>query len=164
MSAFHPSFKFRHAPCSSAISNKWRSRIFYIFTYSCHCDFIHILNQSFRYKSISVDILSTNCGKFLKRWEYQTTWPASWEICRQVKEQQLEPTTDQFKIGKGVRQGCILSLCLVNLNAEYIMRNARLDEAQDGIQASRRNINNLRYADDITLMAESEGEVKSLLM
>ena len=72
--------------------------------------------------------------------------------------------TDCFQIGKGVRQGCILSLRLVNLNAEYIMRNARLDEAHDGIQASRRNINNLRYADDITLMAESEGEVKSLLM
>ena len=145
MSAFHPSSKFRHAPCSRAISNKWRSRIFYVFTYSCHCAFIHILNQSFRYKPISVDILSANCGKVLKRREYQTTWPASWEICRQVKKQVRtgHGTTDWFKIGKGVWQGCILSLCLVNLNAEYIMWNARLDEAQAGIKTARRNINNL---------------------
>ena len=64
--------------------------------------------------------------------------------------------TDWFQIGKGVRQGCILSLCLFNLNVEYIMRNARLDEAQAGIKIAGRNINNLRYADDTTLMAESE--------
>ena len=73
-------------------------------------------------------------------------------------------TTDWFQIGKGVRQGCILSLCLFNVYAEYIMRNARLDEAQAGIKIARRNINNLRYADDTTLMAESEEELKSLLM
>ena len=73
-------------------------------------------------------------------------------------------TTDWFQIGKGVRQGCILSLCLFNLYAEYIMRNARLDEAQTGIKIARRNINNLRYADDTTLMAESEEELKNLLM
>ena len=73
-------------------------------------------------------------------------------------------TTDWFKIGKGVRQGCILSPCLFNLHAEYIMRNARLDETQAGIKIARRNINNLRYADDTTLMAESEEELKSLLM
>ena len=72
-------------------------------------------------------------------------------------------TTDWFQIGKGVRQGCILSLCLLNLYAEYIMRNTGLDEAQAGIKISGRNINNLRYADDTTLMAESE-ELKSLLM
>ena len=71
---------------------------------------------------------------------------------------------DWFKIGKGVHQGCILSLCLFNLYAEYIMRNARLDEAQAGIKIARRNINNLRYADDTTLMAESKEELKSLLM
>ena len=71
-------------------------------------------------------------------------------------------TTDWFPIGKGVRQGCILSPCLFNLNAEYIMRNAGLDEAQAGIKIARRNINNLRYADDTTLMAESEEELKSL--
>ena len=68
-------------------------------------------------------------------------------------------TTDWFQIGKGVRQGCILSPCLFNLYAEYIMRNAGLDEAQAGIKIAGRNINNLRYADDTTLMAESEGEL-----
>ena len=73
-------------------------------------------------------------------------------------------TTDWFQIGKGVCQGCILSPCLFNLYAEYIMRNARLDEAQAGIKIAGRNINNLRYAGDTTLMAESEEELKSLLM
>ena len=72
-------------------------------------------------------------------------------------------TRDWFQIEKGVRQGCILSPCLFNLQAEYIMRNAGLDEAQAGIKIAGRNINNLRYADDTTLMAESE-ELKSLLM
>ena len=72
-------------------------------------------------------------------------------------------TTDWFQIRKGVHQGCILSPCLFNLNAEYIMRNAGLEEAQAGIKIARRNINNLRYANDTTLMAESE-ELKSLLM
>ena len=72
--------------------------------------------------------------------------------------------TDWFQIGKGVRQGCILSPCLFNLYAEYIMRNAGLKEAQAGIKIAWRNINNLRYADDTTLMAESEEELKSLLM
>ena len=73
-------------------------------------------------------------------------------------------TTDWFQIGKGVRQGCILSPCLFNFYAEYIMRNPGLDEAQVGIKIAGRNINNLRYADDTTLMAESEEELKSLLM
>ena len=73
-------------------------------------------------------------------------------------------TTDWFQTGKGVRQGCILSPCLFNLYAEYIMRNTGLEEAQAGIKIARRNINNLRYADDTTLMAESEAEVKSLLI
>ena len=73
-------------------------------------------------------------------------------------------TMDWFKIGKGVHQGCIWSSCLSNLYAEYIKRNARLDEAQAGIKISRRNINNLRCADDTTLMAESEDELKNLLM
>ena len=73
-------------------------------------------------------------------------------------------TTDWFQIGKGVCQGCTLSPCLFNLYAEYIMRNAGLEEAQDGIKIARKNINNLRYADDTTLMVESEEELKSLLM
>ena len=71
---------------------------------------------------------------------------------------------DWFQIGKGVRQSCILSFCLFNLYAEYIMQNARLDEAQAGIKTARRNINNLRYADDTNLMAESKEELKNLLM
>ena len=85
----------------------------------------------------------------------------------QVRKQQFRTghgTTDWFQIGKGVRQGCILSPCLLNLYAEYIMRNAGLDEAQAGIKIARRTINNLRYTDDTTLMTESEEEIKSLLM
>ena len=86
--------------------------------------------------------------------------------CMQVKKQQLKPDgkMDWFQIGKGVCQGCILSPCLCNWYAEYIMRNAGLDEAQAGIKIAGRNINNLRYADDTILMAESEEELKSLLM
>ena len=73
-------------------------------------------------------------------------------------------TTDWFQTGKGVCQGCILSPCLFNLYAEYIMRNAGLEESQAGVKIARRNTNNLRYADDTTLMTESEEELKSLLM
>ena len=73
-------------------------------------------------------------------------------------------TADRFNIGKGVCQGCLLSPCLFNFYEEYIMRNAGLEEAQDGIKIARRNTNNLRYADDTTLMAESEEELESLLM
>ena len=84
-----------------------------------------------------------------------------------VRKQQLELDMEQqtvLQIGKGVRQGCILSSCLFNLYAEYIMRNIGLEEAQAGIKIAGRNTNNLRYADDISLMAESEEELKSLLM
>ena len=73
-------------------------------------------------------------------------------------------TTDWFQIGKGAHQGCIWSPCLFNLYAEYIMRNAELDEAEAGIKIARRNINNLRYADDTTLMAKNEEELKSLFI
>ena len=73
-------------------------------------------------------------------------------------------TTDWFKIGKGVRQGCMLSPCLFNFYGEYIMRNAGLEETQAGIKIAGRNISHLRYADDTTLMAESEEELRSLLM
>ena len=88
-------------------------------------------------------------------------------ISIQVKKQQSEHghgTTDWFQIGKGIHQGCILSPCLFHFCAEYIMQNAGLDEAQAGINISARNINNLRYADDSTFMAESKEEVTSLLM
>ena len=111
--------------------------------------------------------ITTNCRKFLKRREYQTTLTVSWETCMQVKKQQLEPghgTMDWFQIGKRVRQGCTLSPCLLNLYAEYILENARLDESQAGIKIVRRNINNLRCADDTTIMAESKEELKTLLM
>ena len=100
--------------------------------------------------------ITTNCGKFFKKWEYQTTLPASWEICMQVKRQQTvgtwHGTMDWFQIGKG----CILSSFLFNLYADYIMWNAWLDEAQAEMKVARRNINHLRYADDTTLMAESK--------
>ena len=85
----------------------------------------------------------------------------------QVRKHQLEPDMEQqtgSKLGKGVCQGCILSPCLFNLYAEYIMRNAGLDEAQAEIKIAGRNINNLRYADDTTLKAESKEELKNLLM
>ena len=97
--------------------------------------------------------------KILKFLEYQATLPTSWETCMQIKKQQLEPDmkkTDYFKIGRGVCQGCILTPCLFNLYAEFIMQNVGLDEAQAGVKTDGRNINNLRYEDDITLMAESE--------
>ena len=84
------------------------------------------------------------------------------QVKKQVRTE--HGTTDWFQIGKGVRQGYILSPCLFNLIAEYIMRNAGLDEAQAEIKIAGRNINNLRYADDTTLMAESKEELKSLLM
>ena len=84
----------------------------------------------------------------------------------QVKNQKIEPDMDQqtFQIGKGVHQGCLLSPCLLNLYVEYIMRNAGLDEAQSGIKIARRNINNLRCADDTTFMVDIKEELKSLLM
>ena len=86
--------------------------------------------------------LTINCGKFWKRWEYKTTWPASWEICMQIKKQQLEPDKEQwfqiwFQIGKGVHQGYIFSPCLFNLYAECIMRNFGLEKAQAGIKIAR---------------------------
>ena len=109
--------------------------------------------------------ITRNCGKFLKRWEYQTTCLlrnlyASQEAT--VKTQY--GTMDWFQIGKGVHQDCILSPCLFNLYQVYIMQNSGLDEAQAGIKIARRNINNLRYADDTTLLAESKEELKSLLI
>ena len=106
--------------------------------------------------------ITINSGKFWKRWEYQTTWPHSWENMyagQEATDRTGHGTTDWFQIGKGVHQGCLLSPCLFNLYAEYIMRSAGLDEAQAGIKIAGRNINNLRYANDTTLMAESEEEL-----
>ena len=108
-----------------------------------------------------------NCRKLLERWKYQTIIPVSWETCMWGKKQQLEPCMekkDWLKIKKGVQQGCLLWAWLFNLYTEHIMRNARLDELQAGIKIGERNINNLRYTDDTTLMAESKEELKSLLM
>ena len=112
--------------------------------------------------------ITTNCGKFL-----EMGIPDHWTcLLRNLHAGQeattrtglVLGTTDWLQIGKGVCQGCLLSPCLFNLYAEYIMWNTRLDEAQAGIKMARRNINNLRYADDTTLMAKSEEELKSLLM
>ena len=110
--------------------------------------------------------ITTNCGNFFKRWEYQTILPVSYKpVCRsRTTVRTLHETTDWFKIEKGVWQGCILSLCLFNLYIEYIMQNARLDELQAGIKIAIRNIKNLRYVDDTTLMAESKGELFSSCM
>ena len=106
-----------------------------------------------------------NCGKFFKRWEHQTTLLVSWDTCMRVKKQQNHyGITNWFKIGIGVWQSCILSPCLFNSYAEYIKWNAGLDESQAGIKTPGRNINNLRNADDTTLIAESKEELKSLLM
>ena len=108
--------------------------------------------------------ITINYGKFFKRWKYKTTC-----LLRNLYAGQEATvitghgTEDWFQIGKGVRQGCILSPCLFNLYAEYIMRHAGLDEAQAGVKIAGRNISNLRYADDTTLITESE-ELKSLLM
>ena len=104
--------------------------------------------------------ITINCGKFWKRWNArppEQLYPGQEATVRTGHE-----TTDWFQIGKGVCQGCILSPCLFNLYAEYIMRNPGLEEAQAGIKIAGRNINNFRYADDTTLMAESEEELKSL--
>ena len=95
--------------------------------------------------------------------EHVTCLPRNLYAGQKATVRNVHGTTDLFQIRKGVYQGCLLSPCLLSLNAEYIMQNARLDEAQTGIKIAGRNINNLRYADDTTLMAESE-ELKSLLM
>ena len=98
----------------------------------------------------------TKNWKILQNMEYHTTLFVSWETCMQVKKQQLEMDREQqtgSKIGKGVCQGCIFSPCLFNLYVEYTMWKVGVDETQAGIKIAGRNINNLRYADDTTLMA-----------
>ena len=111
--------------------------------------------------------ITINCGKFWKRWEYQTTWPVSWEICIQVKKQQLELDMEQRTdsiLGQEYVKAVYCHLVFFNLYAQYIMWNAGLNEAQAGIKFAGTNTNNLRYTDDTTFMAESEEELKSLLM
>ena len=108
--------------------------------------------------------IAINYGKVWERWEYQTCLLRNLYVGHKATVRTGHGTTDWFQIGKGVSQGSILSLCLFNFYAEYIMRNTGLEEAQAGIKIAQRNINNLRYADDTTLMVESEEELKSLLM
>uniref|UniRef100_A0AC11D5K1 Uncharacterized protein n=2 Tax=Ovis aries TaxID=9940 RepID=A0AC11D5K1_SHEEP len=108
--------------------------------------------------------ITINCGKILQEMEipdHLTFLLRNLYAGQEATVRTGHGTTDWFQIGKGVHQGCILSPCLFNLYAEYIMRNARLEEAQVGIKIAGRNINNLRYADDTTLMAESEEELKA---
>ena len=107
-----------------------------------------------------------NCGKFFKMGiaDHLTCLLRNLYAGQEAIVRTGHGTTDWFQIGKGLHQGCILSPCLFNLYAEYIMRNAGLEEAQAGVKIAGRNINHLRYADDTTLMAESEEELKSLLI
>ena len=116
-------------------------------------------------KTLTVCII-TNCGKLLEMGipDHLTCLLRNLYAGQEATVRTGHGTTDWFQIGKGVRQGCILSPCLFNLYAEYIMRNAGLHEAQAEIKIAKRNINNLRYADDTTLTAEREEELKSLLM
>ena len=109
--------------------------------------------------------ITTNCGKFLKRWKTRPPYLSPEKSIPGSSSNSWNRTwnTDLFKIGKRVRQGYMLSLCLFNFYAEYIMQNVRLDESQAGIKTVSRNTNSLRYADDTTLVAESEEELKILL-
>ena len=112
--------------------------------------------------------ITTNCGTFFKRWEgipdHLTCLLRNLYAGQEATVTTGDGTSDWFQIGKGVCHGCMLSPCLFNLYAEYILQNARLDEAQAGIKTARRNINNLRYTDDTTIVAETKEELKSLLM
>ena len=103
--------------------------------------------------------ITTDCGK--SRLPYL---PPEKSVCRSRSDRIRHGTMDWFQVGKGVHQGCILSPCLFNFYAEYIIWSSKLDEAQAGIKIARRNLNNLIYADDTILMAESKEELKSLLM
>ena len=110
--------------------------------------------------------ITINCGKFWKMGlpDHLTCLLRNLYAGQEATVRTGHGTTDWFQIGKGVHQSCILSPCLFNLYAEYIMRNAGLEETQVGIKIAKRNINKLRYADDTTLMAESEEELKNFLM
>ena len=110
--------------------------------------------------------ITTNCGKLLKKWEYQTQLTCLLRsLCasQETAVRTLYGTTDGFKTGKGIQQSCILSPYLFNLYAKNMVWNAALDESQAGIKIARRNVNNLSYTDDTTLVAENEAKLKSLL-
>ena len=110
--------------------------------------------------------ITTDCGKFWKCWEYQTTWPASWETCMQVKKQQLEPDMEQrigSKLGKEYVKAVYCHPIYLTCMHSTSWETLGLDEAQAGIKIAGRNINNLRYVDGTILMAESKRELKSLL-
>ena len=115
--------------------------------YFCFIDYTKAFDRVDHNKLWKILQFSRSFAHCLKRWEYQTTLPVFWETSMPVKN----GTTDCFKIGKGICQGCILSPCLFNFYTGYIKQNARLDESQAGINIVGRNINNLRYADDIPL-------------
>ena len=111
--------------------------------------------------------ITTNCGKFLKRLEYQRTFThllRNLYVGQEATVRTEHGSTDWFQMGKAVWQGCVLSPCLFNFFAEYIMRNTRENDSQAGIKTAGRNTNNLIYADYTTLMAQREEELKSLLM
>ena len=126
----------------------------------------HLYLLNWLYLKPSTVWITTNSAKFLKRWQYQTTLIASREICTQVQKQQINWTWNNGLVPNWERSYVKAVYChpdyLYNFYAEYLMWNARLDEAQAGIKIARRHINNLRYADDTILMAESEEEPKSL--
>ena len=107
--------------------------------------------------------ITTNCGKFLKRWEYQTILPVSWENCIQVKKQQLEPNMEQQTGSESGKEYDKTVCCLIYFYAEYIMWNAGLAEAQARIKIAGRNFNNLKYADDTILKEDERGEWNSWL-
>ena len=111
--------------------------------------------------------ITTNCGKFLQEMgipDHLTCFLRNLYAGQEAINRTRHGTIDWFQIGKGVHQGCILSPCLFNLHTEYIMQNDKVDEAQAGNKIAGKNVNNLRYVDDTTLMAESEEELKNLLM
>ena len=142
-----------------------------IFSHSVSCLFVLLVfpllcKNSFLIWCSPIWCSSTNCGKILKEMgipDHLICFLRNLYAVQEATVRTIYGTTDWFQIGKGVRQGCILSPCLFNLYAEYIMRNAGLDEAQARLKIAGRNINNLRYADDTTLVAKSK-ELKSLLM
>ena len=126
-----------------------------------------IIEKTREFRKTSTSALLTMPKPFFKRWEYLTTFTCLLKNLyagQKATVRTRHGITDWFQIGKGIHQGYVLSPCLFNLYAEYIKRNTTVDVAQDGIKIAVRNINNFRYADDITFMAENEEELKSLLM